>query len=393
MKPDTRDQLLALVAIKSRQGRSPCEILNALTFVGSEGHLIQGCLVKPEDLVELTIGALSTLREMLDQLRAIGVPDWNGAEGLDLSRAEAVLRIEYDMSRYCTTLTAMEAHGRYAELCALLPDLDAITPPVLRRLRDDAQDCTRITGEDPHRLVQRLDDALRSFEVVHGAGIAKIEAPADHQDTSASAQKDNPATSRARARLVALASRGFEGPTGDPDALTPNASGLPAIVLAEVEEALLAARQAGALDEDILFEAATRELSKSMQQISDIFLAVAQEAREPTSPYEVLLPDHTRHDGVWRSLDTLATKQAAVEYAKTTWGADDEGRICLVNQQEDDEDGLRHYVSLPDPDQGPGVWKDIDNYDTRAEAIAAARGWYGADAEGLIQIVQPATSK
>jgi len=38
-----------------------------------------------EELVE-------ALRELIDQLEGIGIPDWHGAEGLDLSQARAAIK-------------------------------------------------------------------------------------------------------------------------------------------------------------------------------------------------------------------------------------------------------------------------------------------------------------
>jgi hypothetical protein len=34
---------------------------------------------------------LAALRELVEQIDGIGVPDWNGAEGLDMTRARAIL--------------------------------------------------------------------------------------------------------------------------------------------------------------------------------------------------------------------------------------------------------------------------------------------------------------
>ena len=31
------------------------------------------------------------LKDLLDQINLIGIPDWHGAEGLDLSRAEKII--------------------------------------------------------------------------------------------------------------------------------------------------------------------------------------------------------------------------------------------------------------------------------------------------------------
>lgn len=42
-------------------------------------------------LIAAAPNLLSALTELLDQLQVIGIPDWHGAEGLDLQQARAAI--------------------------------------------------------------------------------------------------------------------------------------------------------------------------------------------------------------------------------------------------------------------------------------------------------------
>ena len=53
--------------------------------------------------------------------------------------------------------------------------------------------------------------------------------------------------------------------------------------------------------------------------------------------YEVQIPDVNDMDGMWANPISFNDKETALKFLKDTFGADDQGRICLLAEHSDDE--------------------------------------------------------
>ena len=67
-------------------GHNDCPMISANCFLSE-----RSALDKLERDILLRITAAEELASVVEQLDGIGIPDWNGAEGLDLARARELL--------------------------------------------------------------------------------------------------------------------------------------------------------------------------------------------------------------------------------------------------------------------------------------------------------------
>lgn len=52
--------------------------------------------------------------------------------------------------------------------------------------------------------------------------------------------------------------------------------------------------------------------------------------------YYIDIPDINEHEYPWININTFYSKEKALAYVKEKFGADNEGRICLITEVEDD---------------------------------------------------------
>ena len=51
------------------------------------------------------------------------------------------------------------------------------------------------------------------------------------------------------------------------------------------------------------------------------------------------VPDWTNPEGDWKNVDAFNTKADAIEYCQRVFGGDDKGRVCLITEGVDEEEG------------------------------------------------------
>lgn len=104
--------------------------------------------------------AIEALAGLVDQIRGLGIPDWNGAEGLSLARAIGVLESSgYTVSETAVELRQPSDESLEVETCLVL-STDHLPEDIFQALREAAHD-----GPGPYDAVLPIEASRYSVRV------------------------------------------------------------------------------------------------------------------------------------------------------------------------------------------------------------------------------------
>lgn len=97
------------------------------------------------------------------------------------------------------------------------------------------------------------------------------------------------------------------------------------------------------------------------------------------------VPDPHDLDAAWINIATFETKAEAIAHAKHYFGADEEGRIGTISKVS----GEGYLVDLPNPHDPEGPWIFIDSFERKKEAVDFMKT-LGGDRKGDLPVVSHA---